>query len=221
MENKLWYLKRFKLFYRAPEETVSHCEHFFTQQLFPKRSHIFDQGDPARMVYLVKSGKVKLVRHTEDGKEILLTVLGPGDLFGEEVVFQEQIERSTIAECLEPSLVCMAKAENVYAMLSRHPVLALNVAKYLLEQRDDALSVVEEVAYLKVPERILRLFDRLAAEHGKPVAGGTLLDLRLTHADIASLVGSTRETVSQQLSLLAKAGRIRMNGKSIVLSLAG
>ncbi|MBV8584404.1 MAG: Crp/Fnr family transcriptional regulator, partial [Candidatus Eremiobacteraeota bacterium] len=206
---------------RATEETVSHCEHFFTQQLFPKRSHIFDQGDPARMVYLVKSGKVKLVRHTEDGKEILLTVLGPGDLFGEEVVFQEQIERSTIAECLEPSLVCMAKAENVYAMLSRHPVLALNVAKYLLEQRDDALSVVEEVAYLKVPERILRLFDRLAAEHGKPVAGGTLLDLRLTHADIASLVGSTRETVSQQLSLLAKAGRIRMNGKSIVLSLAG
>jgi len=221
MENKLWYLKRSKLFERATEETVSHCEHFFTQQLFPKRSHIFDQGDPARMVYLVKSGKVKLVRHTEDGKEILLTVLGPGDLFGEEVVFQEQIERSTIAECLEPSLVCMAKAENVYAMLSRHPVLALNVAKYLLEQRDDALSVVEEVAYLKVPERILRLFDRLAAEHGKPVAGGTLLDLRLTHADIASLVGSTRETVSQQLSLLAKAGRIRMNGKSIVLSLAG
>jgi CRP/FNR family transcriptional regulator len=218
MENKLWYLKRSKLFERATEETVSHCEHFFTQQLFPKRSRIFDQGDPARMVYLVKSGKVKLVRQTEDGKEILVAVLGPGDIFGEEVVFHEELERSTIAECLEPSLVCMARAENVYAMLSRHPLLALNVAKYLLEQRDDALAVVEDVAYLKVPDRILRLLERLAVEHGRPVAGGTVLDLRLTHADIASLVGSTRETVSQQMSVLTKSGRVRVDGKSIVLA---
>ena len=217
VHNKLWYLKRSKLFERATEETVSHCEHFFTQQLFPKRTRIFDQGDPARMVYLVKSGKIKLARHTEDGKEIVMTVLGPGDLFGEEVVFQKEIERTTIAECLEPSLVCMAKAENVYAMLAHHPLLAINVAKYLMEQRDDALSIVEDVAYLKVPDRILRLFERLASEHGSPVADGVLLDVRLTHADIASLVGSTRETVSQQMSVLTKSGRIRFEGKAIVL----
>jgi CRP/FNR family transcriptional regulator len=169
------------------------------------------------MVYLVKSGKVKLVRQTEDGKEILITVLGPGGIFGEEVVFGKNIVRTTIAECLEPSLVCMARAENIYAMLSQYPGLAINVAKYLMEQRDDALSVVEDVAYLKVPERILRLLERLAAESGKPVAGGTLIDIRLTHSDVASLIGSTRETVSQQLAHLTKAQKIRIDDKSIVL----
>jgi len=221
LENKLWYLRRSKLFERATEETVTHCEHYFTQKLFPKRARIFDQGDPARMVYIVKSGAIKLVHLTEDAKEVIITVLGAGDLFGEEVVFGSALHRTTVAVCIEPSLVCMARAENVYAMLSSNPILALNVAKYLMEQRDDALAAIEDVAYLKVPDRIVRLLERLAAEHGVPVAGGKIVDVRLTHEEIASLVGSTRETVTAQLSALARSGRIRFDGKSLVLLGAG
>jgi CRP/FNR family transcriptional regulator len=95
--------------------------------------------------------------------------------------------------------------------------LAVSIATYLHEQRDDALDIVEDLAYLKVSDRLLRLFERLAHEHGKAVADGTLIDVRLTHADIASLVGSTRETVSAQLSQLAREKTIRLEGRSIVL----
>jgi CRP/FNR family transcriptional regulator len=85
------------------------------------------------------------------------------------------------------------------------------------EQRDQALSVAEDLAFLKVPERLMRLLERLAAEHGKLVHDGTLIGLTLTHADIASLIGSTRETVSMQMKRLENEGRIRVESRRVVL----
>ena len=221
MENKLWYLKRSKLFERASDETVANYEHLFVQKLVPAKTVIFNQGDHACTVYLVKSGKVKIARTTSDGKEVLVSLLGAGDLFGEEVVFSnEGLERTTVARCVETSLLCMARAEDVYAIVLRNPVLALNIAKYLREQRDDALAIVEDVAYLKVHDRLLRLLDRLAQEHGVPSKDGTLLNVRLTHADLASLIGSTRETVTLQISSLIRNGHLFMSGKYMVLARA-
>jgi CRP/FNR family transcriptional regulator len=123
----------------------------------------------------------------------------------------------THAVCLEESLLCTAKAEDLFALLAKDPTLALNVAKILSERLLDASATMEDLAYAKVPDRIMRLFERLAAEHGVPGEGGTLLDIRLTHADIASLIGSTRETVSLEMANLAKAGAIRYDGKHITL----
>jgi CRP/FNR family transcriptional regulator, cyclic AMP receptor protein len=218
MDNKLWYLKRSKLFERASDEMVRNCEHFFTQQWAPAKTRLFDQGDDARTVYLLKQGQVRIVHLTENGKEILVSILGEGDIFGEEVAFDEaNLQRTNVAYCSEPTLLCVARAEDLFKLLLQYPILALNVAKYLREQRDDALAVVEDVAFLKVQDRLTRLLDRLAAEHGVAVQDGTLLDLRLTHAEIASLIGSTRESVSAQLSNLAKSGYLRTEGKSIVL----
>jgi CRP/FNR family transcriptional regulator len=215
-ENKVWYLKRSKLFERAGDDVVRNCEHLFTQVRYAKRTVVFEQGDAARLVYFVKRGKIRIARRTPDGKEITIAILGPGDLFGEEVVFSETV-RTTVATCLNESTLCMARSEDLYGLMTRHPVLCFNVAKYLHEQRDDALSAAEDVAYLKVPERILKLLERLAVEYGSPVRNMTRIDVRLTHADIASLIGSTRETVSVQLGELVRDGRIALEGRSFLL----
>jgi CRP/FNR family transcriptional regulator len=215
-ENKVQFLKTSRLFERAPGELVAGCEHVFLQRLYNRGSVLFDQGDMARMVYLLKRGRIRISRRTPDGKEITISILGPGDLFGEEVVFS-QATRTTVATCLEDSLLCIARAGDVCGLLNRYPVLALNVAKYLRERLDDALTVNEDVAYLKVSERLTRLLERLAAEHGRPVEGGTLLDVPLTRAEMASLIGTTRETVSAELAQLVRNRRVCLTGKSIVL----
>ena len=215
-ENKVWYLKRSRLFERATDEAVANCEHLFTQIVYPKRTLLFEQGDIGRLVYLVKTGKVRIARATEDGKEITIAILGPGDLFGEEVLFTEAV-RSTFATCLEESLLCMARAADLYGLLARQPLLAINVAKYLHEQRDDAMSIAEDLAYRKVPDRIVRLFEKLALEFGIESSDGTLVDVHLTHADIASLVGSTRETVSLEMTHLSREGRIEVRGRQVVM----
>ncbi len=215
-ENKVWYLKQNRLFARATDESIENCEHIFKTTIFPKRSMVFDQGDPTRLVYLIKRGKVKIARLTPDGKEVTVAVLGAGDIFGEETLF-EQATRMTVAVCIEECLLCTAKADDLFALLSRNPQLALNVAKILSERLDDASATMEDLAYAKVSDRLMNLFLRLAGEHGKPTPEGVTLELRLTHADIASLIGSTRETVSLELSNLVKAGRITTDGRFIMI----
>lgn len=217
-ENKVWYLKRSRLFERAGDEAVSGNEHLFTQIAYPKGTIVFEQGDIGRIVYFVKIGRVRIARATADGKEITVALLRPGDLFGEEVVFSDDVARSTFATCVEDTLLCMARAADLYGLMTRHPVIAVNVAKYLNEQRDDALSAIEDFAYLKVPERLMKLLERLAAEYGVPSPEGTLIDVRLTQAEIASLIGSTRETISTHLSQLVREGRIAIRGHRIVIA---
>ncbi len=215
-ENKVWYLKQNRLFEAATDDQIENCESIFTTTVFPKRSLVFDQGDPTRLVYLIKRGKVRIARLTPDGKEVTVAVLGAGDMFGEETLFA-QVERSTIAVCLEESLLCTAKADDLFALLSRNPALALNVAKILSDRLVDASATMEDLAYARVPDRIMHLFARLAAEHGVDAGDSVELGLRLTHADIASLIGSSRETVSLEMSNLTKAGRIKTDGRTIVI----
>lgn len=216
MENKVWYLRQNRLFEKATEQGVIDVEHIFTVCEYARKTQLFDQGDPTRLVYLIKRGKVRLARITPDGKEVTIAILGPGDLFGEETLFEEGA-RTTVATVIEDALVCTAKAEDLFGLLARDPRLALNVAKILNERLLDASATMEDLAYARIPDRLMHLFSRLAAEHGTETADGIRLDVRLTHADIASLIGSTRETVSLEMSNLQKAGRIRMAGRSIVV----
>ncbi len=216
LENKVWYLRQNRLFEAANDEAIDGGDRIFTTCVYPKKSMIFDQGDPTRVVFLIKRGKVRITRLTADGKEVTVAVLGAGDMFGEETLFDEA-PRTTHAVCIEESLLCTAKADDLFALLSRDPNLALNVAKILSDKLVDASATMEDLAYAKIPDRIMHLFERLAGEHGVPIDAGTLIDVRLTHADIASLIGSTRETVSLEISKLAKAGAIVYDGKSIIL----
>lgn len=214
--NKVWYLQRNRLFAEATESEVAQNEHLFTMCEMARGTRVFDQGDPTRVVYLVKRGAVRISRETEDGKSVTVALLGPGDLFGEETLFDAK-PRTTIAVIVEDALLCQARAEDLFALLLRDPMLALNVAKVLSGRLDEARATMEDFAYAKIGDRIMHLFRKLAAEHGVATRGGTRIDLRLTHADIASLVGSTRETVSLEIGKLADAGRVRINGKTVVL----
>lgn len=216
MENKVWYLRQNRLFEQAGEDAIQGGDQIFKTSVYPKRSMVFDQGDPTRVVFLIKRGKVRITRLTADGKEVTVAVLGAGDMFGEETLFDTQ-PRTTHAVCIEESLLCTAKADDLFALLSRNPTLALNVAKILSDRLVDASATMEDLAYAKVSDRIMHLFERLAVEHGIRTERGTHIDVRLTHADIASLIGSTRETVSLEISNLAKSGAILYDGKRIIL----
>jgi len=216
LENKVWYLRQSRLFERTAEEDIARYAESFRQSVYPKRALVFDYGDDGHNVFLLKTGSVRLSRETEDGKQITLALLRPGDIFGEEPLFGKPT-RTSVARCLEPSLLCSTRAQDLYRILSGNPILALNVAKYLNERLDEAHCIVEDMSGLKVSERIVRLFDRLAEEYGVSVPDGVLLDIQLTHGDIASMIGSTRETVSLELGLLARAEKIRFDRRAITL----
>lgn len=215
-ENKIWYLKKNRLFANAPVEAVVDGADIFTMQLLPKRATFFDQGDATKVVFLIKTGRVRIARTTADGKEVTVAILGPGDMFGEDALFGG-IERTTIATCMEDTLICKAHADDLFALLAGNSALALNVAQMLSDRLSDASATIEDLAYAKISERLVNLFERLALELGRPTDDGTVLDVRLTHQDIASIIGSTRETVSLEMSQLVRSGQIKQEGGYITV----
>jgi CRP/FNR family cyclic AMP-dependent transcriptional regulator len=216
VENKVWYLRQNRLFAKTAVESIGNVEHIFTMSLLPKRTLIFDQGDPSQVVYLIKRGRVRISRVTADGKEVTVAMLAPGDIFGEDSLFG-RATRTTVAACMEETLICKARADDLFGLLSGNPTLALNVAQILSDRLGDASATIEDLAVAKVSERLMHLFERLSAEHGRPAEGGTLLDVRLTHHDLASVIGSTRETVTVEIAALVRAGKIRHDGRYITL----
>lgn len=215
-QNKVWYLRKNKLFAKTAVDSIGNVEHLFKMALLPKRTLIFGQGERSSVVYLIKLGRVRISRETADGKEVTVAILGAGDIFGEETLFGE-VTRTTIATCMEETLICTARADDLFALLSGNPTLALNVAEILSDRLGDASATIEDLALAKVSERLMHLFERLGGEHGKPTEEGVLLDIRLTHHDLASLIGSTRETVTLEIAGLVKSGRIKYDGRNITL----
>jgi CRP/FNR family transcriptional regulator, cyclic AMP receptor protein len=215
-ENKIWYLKKNRLFANAPVDAIADGEKIFTMELLPKRATFFDQGDATKVVFLIKTGRVRIARHTTDGKEVTVAILGPGDMFGEDALFGG-IERTTVATCMEETLICKAHADDLFALLAGNSALALNVAQMLNDRLSDASATIEDLAYAKISDRLVNLFERLAVELGRPSDDGTLLDVRLTHQDIASIIGSTRETVSLEMNALVRAGQIKQEGGYITV----
>jgi len=214
--NKVWYLQRNRLFIDAVDGDVESNAHIFTVTEYARKTLIFDQGDPSKLVYFVKRGSVRIARLTEDGKEVTVAVLGPGDLFGEETLFGNA-PRTTVAIAVDDVLLCTAQADALFHMLRNDPRLALNVAKVLSERLGDAVATMEDLAYAKIPDRLMHVFRRLALEHGTTVEDGLRIDARLTHADIASLIGSTRETVSLEMTALVRAGRLRLDNRNVIV----
>src|ERR1700681_1063353 len=214
--NKVWYLRQNRLFGEATEAGVVSSEHLFTMCEMPRGTRVFDQGDTMRVVYMVKRGAVRIARETRDGKDVTVALLGAGDFFGEETLFDDR-PRTTVAVILEDALLCTVRADDLFALLARDPGLALNVAKMLRTRLDDRRATMEDLAYARIGARILPLYRKLATENGVAVDGGTRFELRLTHADVASLVGSTRETVSVELAKLVEAGRLRLDGRAVIV----
>jgi CRP/FNR family transcriptional regulator, cyclic AMP receptor protein len=210
-------LRRHQLFDGATVKTVRACQRFFTQRRFPDKRSLFDQGDPSREVSLVVLGKVRIGRTAPGGGRAAIAVLGCGDIIGAEMLFTGTFFRTSRATAMGEASLCSADVDDFAAILTRYPSLAINFAKYFLNQRDDALTMAVELTSLKVRERILQLFVRLGAAYGVRESGGTLINVPLTHVEIASMVGSSRETVSLEMSRLRRSGHLLSASGSYVL----
>lgn len=213
-ENKVWYMRRTKVF-DCSGDVLAGARHLFTLNIYPKRTLLFEAGDDSRLVYFIKSGHIRLSRMTSD-REIAIAVLGPGDIFGEEALFG-QMNRTTVAASIEESYICTSRADKLFELLGTRPAFALNLAKYSSQRQGEAISAMEDIAFLTVADRLLKLLERMAREFGVQREAGVQIDVRLTQADLAALIGSTRETVSLELAKLSKAGRLQMIAGRFIL----
>ena len=209
-------LKRFRLFSGLDEKDLKDLENVARVEFVKKRQPVYLPGDAAGAVYLLERGRVKIFRVTEDGREFTIAILEPGEMFGEMEVLGGG-PRDTIAESLEDIRLRVIPREDFERILRSHPALMFELTKLIGLQLKKTQGRIEDLAFRDVPTRLARLLLGFSKEFGRPAGDGLKLNFRITHQDLASLIGSTRETVSAVLGDFKRQGLIQLDRRFITI----
>lgn len=217
MKTKLWYLQNIDLFKELTNEEMKTLDRITSMSSVKKKEPIYLPGDPSQQVYLLKSGRVKISRITADGKEITLALLRSGEIFGELEVLDET-PRDTMAEALDDTELCIIQREDFLKILKAKPDLSIRLTRLAGSRLRSIESRIEELIFRDVPARLAHLLMEMAKEFGKQEGDGIRIGARLTHQDIANLIGSTRETVSATLGEFKRQGLLHLDGRHILIT---
>jgi len=209
------FLGRVSLFQELAPRDRQDIQGLFHEQRLERDQLIFVEGDEAEYVYIVVGGKVKIVKQAAGGKEMILEVFGPGDVFGGAALLLSR--HPATAVCMEPgALLCLPRLDYL-ALLKRFPLMAFQVIELLSQRLHEAHQAIRGLAAERVETRVARLLFKLADKTGVPSQGGIRLALHLTRQDIADMVGCTLETAIRILSRWQKEGLIKTEGGVITI----
>lgn len=180
---------------------------------------IFQRGDPGSGMLAVVSGRVKICAHSLDGKELILNIIKPGEVFGEIALIDGE-PRTADAVALEPCQVLVLERRDFQRYLEQNPRVAGRMLSILCQRLRRTSAALEESLFLEVPARLARVLLHLAGAFGIPARSGVCIDIRLSQQQLGSIAGITRESVNKQLALWQKAGWIALrNGYVTVVDL--
>lgn len=204
MSKTHWYLKHCDLFEQLSESEIGRLETRSRTRDFKRGCPIYLPADPGDAVYLLVEGRIKICYFGEDGKETILAFVEPGELFGELAVVREG-PRGELAECVEDSRVAMIPRAAMQELMRDHADVSLGITKIIGFRRIRIENRLKNLLFRSNRERLVHLLLDLAEEHGEDTSDGVQLRIRLSHQDLASIIGVTRETVSLTMRDLRNA----------------
>lgn len=211
---KLWYLERFRLLDALSQEQKRQVEQA-TQMLQLRRGErAYLPGDPSDRIFLLKSGVIKIAAVGADGRESILALLHPGDIFGELAVVDDS-PRDHLAEAFQDAVICAMNRDLMLRLIRESPELGYQVTKILGFRLRTFRSRVEELLCRSAQARLAQALLDLAGEHGVPDADGVLIPLRLSQRDLGKLVGLSRETVNGVLQEFRQRGLVEADRRTI------
>ncbi len=210
-------LKEVDLFRNLDEEELKEIIPYVKKQQFAKKEMIFAEGEPSNYLYIVKSGKVKITKLSQEGKEIILELISPNEIFGGVAVLRG-FPYPANAVAMEDTEVLKIERNALMRILDRFPSLMYCIAMNIGERMRGSHEMLKNIALERVEARIASLLLKLSDKMGKETEEGILIDMRLTKQDIADMVGTTVETSIRTMSKLKKMGLIKEKGGQIVIT---
>lgn len=217
MAEKHWHLKNCDLFERLSPVRLKQLESYCSIRKFPRGSPIYLPADQARGVCLVVSGRVKICSFTIDGKQAILAFIEPGEMFGELAIL-EAGQRDEYAEATEATTVILIPVEQMQQLMAENPDVSLGVTKLFGLRRQRIERRLKYLLFRSNRERLVHLLLELVEQYGVRSAEGIDLGIKLSHQDLANIIGSTRETVTVVLGELQSEGSIRLGRRKITLT---
>jgi CRP/FNR family transcriptional regulator, nitrogen oxide reductase regulator len=176
----------------------------------------FFQGDEAEAIFVLVSGRVKITQLTPEGQQVVLRVVGPWTLYGGVVMAQEERYPAS-AEAVEASQALIWHKEIIMGFIKRFPMLAINAMQLMSGHIQEFQDRYRELATQRVERRLARTLVRLAAQTGRKIPDGILIDMALTRQDLAEMTGTTLYTVSRILSQWESQGLILGGRERVVI----
>jgi CRP/FNR family transcriptional regulator, cyclic AMP receptor protein len=168
---------------------------------------VFREGDSSDTCYVVRCGRARAVREHSDGRVITLATFGPGDIFGELAMFEDELRSATV-EAVEPTAVVAVLGPDMRRLMSEHPGIATRLVIALGRRLRDSNERLSRQSFQTVQSRVAVVLRDLVLQEMAAGAGPTEVLLTATQADLAQLAGSSRESASRFLAVLAGAGVI-------------
>jgi len=192
------------------KHTVANLLH---EQTFSKGAHIFHQGDPGEVLYVIGAGRVRIYKVSAGGREFTLRIFGPGDLFGEFSVLDDQ-PRSAGAIAMDDLTVFAMHKADFWSLIEQHIVLARHIITSLTERIRYTTTYSENLAFFEVSERVAALLVQLT--NHDPGAHDPMR-IQLTQQELASFASTTREWINRALHEFAGRGLIRLERSAVVV----
>ena len=183
---------------------------------YPRGSAIFSEGELGDRLYVILSGKVKLGRHSADGRENLLAIMGPSDMFGELSVFDPGPRTSSATAVTDVQLATMER-NSMLQWIRLRPEIAEQLLRVLARRLRRTNNSLADLIFTDVPGRVAKALLQLGRQFGTQEGNATRVTHDLTQEELAQLVGASRETVNKALADFGQRGWLRLEGKSVII----
>jgi len=204
------------LFSDLTDEQLEVFKEAVKTSLHKKRDVIFVEGDPCPGFYVVKSGRVKLLKTSRDGKEQIIKILQPGELLGMETFYDGKRYGNT-AMAMDDCEICFIEKRTFFDIIGKHPTIAKKIIIALSKELDNAYSKIGTMGLLNAKEKMAHLLYTLAKDYGSNENGRIKLNLSLSRLEIAELLGITQETAIRLLKSFKDEGIIEIKRKEIII----
>jgi CRP/FNR family transcriptional regulator, cyclic AMP receptor protein len=204
------------LFAALDEEAARALRSSMREVTLRKGQILFAEGDPGDRLYVIVDGKVKLGMKSTDGRENLLAVLGPNQMFGELSFFDPGPRNATATAVTDARLLELGHAE-LEPWLTGRPEVAQQLLRALAARLRRTNEAVGDLVFSDVPGRVAKALGDLASRFGTPGEEGVHVAHDLTQEELAQLVGASRETVNKALADFAARGWLRLEARAVVI----
>jgi CRP-like cAMP-binding protein len=216
MSETIWFLKRCPLFEGLTPAQRRRLEARAVLRTFRRGEIIYFPTEPGRSVLLLARGRVKIRSLTPEGKETILAFIDEGELFGE-LALVDELPRNEYAEAVGEARVIALLREDVLWLMAQRPDVALSLTRLVGLRRRRIENRLRNILFRPTRERLLSLLQELLEFHGRPAGDAWDIGLRLSHQELANLIGATRETVTLALGQFQREGLIRVRRRLITV----
>ncbi|QCU77338.1 Crp/Fnr family transcriptional regulator [Citricoccus sp. SGAir0253] len=209
-------LRKAPLFTNLDDEVFTALTSELTEVELSRGASAFHEGDQGDQLYVIMSGKIKLGRTAPDGRENLLAILGPGEVFGEMALFNPA-PRTASATAVSATRLAGLRHDNLRKVIQSTPEVSMQLLRALAQRLSKTNESLADLVFSDVPGRVAKALLDLADRFGRPATDGLLVAHDLTQEELAQLVGASRETVNKALAEFVQRGWIRLENRAVVV----